>query len=108
MEACTFRDNMDALRDLGAEVVGVSVQDQGSHEKFASHHRLNFRLIADADKQITRVYEALGFLGVAKRVTYVIDPDGTIRDAYRSEIDPKGHVEHARRKLRELGALAAA
>ena len=106
-EACTFRDNMDAFRELGAEVVGVSVQDRTSHETFAKHHGLNFRLIADPDKRITRAYEALGFLGVAKRVTYVIDPHGTVRDAYRSEIDPKGHVEHARRTLRELGALAA-
>ena len=107
-EACLFRDQMEAFRDLGAEVVGVSVQDQASHEAFAKHHGLNFRLVADPDKRITRAYEALGFLGVAKRATYVIDPGGTIRDAYRSEIDPRGHVEHARQKLRELGALAAA
>ncbi|HYS71486.1 MAG TPA: peroxiredoxin [Thermoplasmata archaeon] len=106
-EACTFRDNMEAFEGLGAEVVGVSVQDRESHRKFAEHHRLNFRLVADPEKSITRAYGALGLLGVARRVTYLIDPDGRIRDAHRSEVDPKGHVDHAREKLREFGVVAA-
>ena len=107
-EACTFRDNLQSLAELGAEVVGVSVQDVDSHREFAAHHRLNFRLVADPDKRITKSYAALGFLGVARRVTYLIDPAGRIRDAYRSEVDPKGHVDHAKGRLRELGGLAAA
>ncbi len=107
-EACTFRDNMESFRGLGAEVVGVSVQDRASHERFAKHHNLNFRLVADPDKEVTRTYGALGLLGVAKRVTYLIDPDGTIRDVHRSEIDPKGHVAHAREKLQAFGALGSA
>lgn len=106
-EACTFRDNLESIQGLGAEVIGVSVQDVDSHRQFAAHHRLNFRLVADPDKGITRAYGVLGILGVAKRVTYLIDPEGRIRDAYRSEIDPKSHVERARLKLRELGALAS-
>lgn len=105
-EACGFRDNLESFRGLGAEIVGVSVQDQDSHRRFAEHRQLNFRLIADPEKRITRTYGALGLLGLAKRVTYLIDPEGRIRDAYRSEIDPKGHVEHAREKLREFGVLA--
>ncbi|HEV8595198.1 MAG TPA: peroxiredoxin [Thermoplasmata archaeon] len=107
-EACTFRDNLEAIQGLGAAVVGVSVQDVESHRQFAAHHRLNFRLVADPDKHVTRSYGALGILGVAKRVTYLIDPQGNIRDAYRSEINPTSHVEHARQRLRELGALAGA
>lgn len=108
MEACEFRDNLGALQALGAEVVGVSVQDAESHRAFAEHRRLNFRLVADPDKAITRSYGALGFLGVAKRVTFLIDPEGRIRDVHRSEIDPKGHVAHAEARLRELGAIPAA
>ena len=107
-EACAFRDNLEAIADLGAVVVGVSVQDAASHRDFAAHHRLNFGLVADPDKRIAKAYDALGFLGVARRITYLIDPEGRIRDAYRSEVDPKGHVDHARQRLRDLGALAPA
>ena len=106
-EACMFRDHLQSIADLGAEVVGVSVQDRASHRQFASNHRLNFRLVADPEKGITRAYDALGFLGVARRITYIIDPAGRIRDAHRSELDPKGHVAHAEARLRELGAVVA-
>lgn len=106
-EACTFRDNQQSIQELGAEVIGVSVQEVDSHRQFAEHHNLNFRLVADPDKRITRSYEALGFLGVAKRVTYLLDPEGRIRDVYRSEIDPRSHVERAKTRLRELGAQGA-
>ena len=69
---------------------------------------MTFRLVADLDKSIARLFGVLGLLGVAKRVTYLIDPDGRIRDVYRSELDPKSHVDHARHKLRELGVKAVA
>ena len=107
-EACAFRDNMESIAGLGAQVFGVSVQDPDSHRRFAEHHRLNFRLIADADKRISKAYGVLGILGLSKRVTYLIDPEGRIRDVHRSELNPKGHVEHTRQRLRELGALASA
>jgi len=107
-EACRFRDNMELLRGLGAEVVGVSTQDRESHRRFAAHHGLNFRLVADPDKKIARQFRTLGLLGYAKRVTYLIDGDGRIRDVHRSEVDPRGHVDHVRRKLSELGATADA
>jgi peroxiredoxin Q/BCP len=80
------------------------VQDQESHRRFAERHGLSFRLVADPDKSITRAYDALGFLGVAKRVTYIVDPDGRIRDAHRSEIDPTGHVDRAKARLAALQA----
>lgn len=102
-EACAFRDNMEAFRDLGAEVVGVSTQDRESHRKFAQRHALNFRLVADPDKRIARAFGVLGLLGVARRVSFLIDGEGRIRDAYRSEISPTSHVDRARQKLREFG-----
>ena len=91
-EACAFRDEFEGIQALGADVVGVSVQDRESHRQFAEHRRLTFRLIADREKRVTRQYDALGLLGLAKRVTYLIDPQGVIRDAYRSEVAPTSHV----------------
>ncbi len=99
-EACAVRDESEQFRGLGAEVVGVSVQDQESHRQFALHHGLGFRLIADTDKRITQTYDALGMFGVAKRVTYLIDPSGRIRSSYRSEVAPVSHVKHAMALLR--------
>lgn len=101
-EACAFRDAMESLQTSGAEVVGVSTQSQASHRKFSEHHGLGFRLIADPDKRIAKAYDALGLLGLARRVTYLIDPGGRIRDAYRSEMSPTSHVDHVRSRLREL------
>ena len=106
-EACAFRDAMESLETSRAEVVGVSTQSQESHRTFSEHHRLGFRLIADPDKRIAKAYDALGFLGLAQRVTYLIDPEGQIRDAYRSEMSPTSHVDHVRSRLREFQGPAA-
>lgn len=101
-EACAFRDNLGDLVSEGAEVVGVSTQDQASHRAFASHHGLTFRLVADPDRRIAKAYDTLGILGLSRRITYLIDPSGTIRDAYRSELDPRSHVERMKERLRVL------
>ena len=61
---------------------------------------LTFDLVADSDKRITQAYNALGPFGVAKRITYVIGPNGTILAAYR-RIDPKSHSKEALRILSE-------
>lgn len=102
MEACTFRDEQDKFQEAGAVVLGVSTQDEASHREFRAMHGLNFPLIADPTKEICRAYNALGLLGMAKRVTYVIGPDGTIVDAFKS-INPKPHVARALQVVREKG-----
>ncbi len=106
MEACAFRDDQDEFQGLGASVLGVSVQDSTSHREFRAKHDLNFPLIADPSKEICRAYNALGLLGVAKRATYVIGPDGTILDAFKS-LNPKPHVARALAVLREKGSSHA-
>jgi len=99
-EACTFRDEMEKFRSLGAAVVGVSVQDAESHRRFRDRHGLNFPLIADPDRRLTRAYRALGLLGLAKRATYVIGPDGTILASFQS-MNPKSHSREALRVVSE-------
>lgn len=97
-EACAFRDESETFRAKGAVVLGVSTQDEASHRAFRDKHGLNFPLVADPEKRITRAYHALGLLGLAKRVTYVIGPDGRIVAAFR-RLDPKSHSEEALRVL---------
>ncbi len=101
-EACSFRDNMASLTALGLEVVGVSTQDVRSHEKFSKKYDLSFRLVADPDKKITEAYDVSGMFGMAKRVTYLIDPEGTIRDVYQSGSRPSSHVTHVQEVVAKL------
>lgn len=100
MEACSFRDSQDGFREQGAVVLGVSVQDEASHREFRDKHGLNFPLIADTSKEISRAYRALSFLGVSKRATYIIGPDGTILHAMVS-INPNPHSREALRVVTE-------
>src|SRR5207245_7354323 len=97
-EACAFRDDTDAFREAGAVVLGVSVQGESSHREFREKYRLSFDLVADPDRQITAAFRAVAIHGLAKRVTYVIGPDGRILAAYR-RLDPKSH---SREDLRVL------
>ena len=97
-EACAFRDDLEAFREVGAVVLGVSSQDEASHRKFREKHRLRFDLIADPARRIATAYRAVAIHGLVKRVTYVVGPDGGILAAYR-RFDPKSHSKEALRIL---------
>ncbi len=96
-EACSFRDSYEAFKEAGAEVVGVSSDSAGSHENFASHHKLPFVLLADEGGKVRQQYEVpASFFGlVAGRVTYVIDRQGVVKHTFNSQVNPKKHVAEA-------------
>lgn len=105
-EACLFRDAFDELAGLGASIVGLSVDDDDSHRRFAERYRLPFSLVSDPDRALARQYgivRAGGLLG-AWRVTFVIDRDGTIRETLHSELSMSAHVKGVRDALAALGA----
>jgi peroxiredoxin Q/BCP len=93
-QACEFRDNIFAYREAGAVILGVSVDDIESHKKFAEKHGLPFTLLADPTKATAKAYGVLkSYLGafeLAKRDTFLIDPEGRIVKHY-ADVDPKGH-----------------
>jgi peroxiredoxin Q/BCP len=97
-EACAFRDDTNAFREAGAVVLGVSTQGEASHREFREKNRLSFDLVADPDRKITAAFRAVAIHGLAKRVTYVIGPDGRILASYR-RWDPKSHSKEALRVL---------
>lgn len=90
-EACNLRDHHKELLNTGYEVVGVSVDDVDSHQKFAEKYDLPFNLLADPDKQIVSDYGVYGeknsfgkkTMGT-KRTTFVIDEDGKIEQVIKS------------------------
>ena len=88
-EACSFRDNLEALADNNTVVVGVSADSAASHKRFADKYELNFHLLADPDKETIAAYQAWGekkMYGKTKegilRITYVIGPDGVIKATF--------------------------
>src|SRR5262245_10013148 len=102
-EACYFRDSHAEMRKLDAQVVGVSIDSEESHQRFAQKHGLQFRLVADSDKTIARAYDVLVPFGLfTKRVTYVIDREQRIRGVFHHEIAVGKHVERVRQLLEEL------
>jgi len=84
-EACDFRDNYQGLTAKGYVVLGVSVDDEKSHKKFADKHNLPFTFLADTDKKILEAYGVWGeknmygkkYMGT-NRTTFVIDENGII------------------------------
>ena len=98
-EACAFRDSQAALKKAGAVVLGVSPDSVESHQKFRTKYKLNFPLLADADKAVAKKYGAFGEkVMYGKKVTgmirstFVIDRDGVVRKVFpRVKVD--GHAD---------------
>ena len=76
-EACSFRDNYEDFKDLGAEVIGISSDSIGSHKRFAARHRLPFILLADTKKKVQRLFKLpnLLFELYTKNMTFVNDKE---------------------------------
>lgn len=76
-QACSFRDAQEEYQGKDVVILGVSADDESSHQAFTQKYNLNFPLLADTHKTLITAYDVDGG-GYAKRVTYVIDPNGKI------------------------------
>jgi peroxiredoxin Q/BCP len=95
------------LKKLGAEILGVSIDNQDSHEAFAKKYSLPFPLLADTEGKVSKQYGALfgfGPMKFARRHTFIIDPQGRLAKIYR-DVKPK---THSREIINDLAALQAA
>lgn len=104
-EACHFRDDQQRLLAMGAEVVGVSLDNVASHRAFIDKYHLPFTLLCDPGGTTAAAYGSLFSLGIikfAKRRTFLIDPDGRIARVY-SDVVPS---EHADQIVADLHTLA--
>lgn len=96
-EAQSFRDNYEEYQGKDMVVLGVSMDDQASHKAFKEKYGLPFQLLVDTEGAITKAYDVFGG-GYAKRVTYIIDGEGTI-----SQVDEKVKTDtHAQDILSSL------
>jgi peroxiredoxin Q/BCP len=104
-EACAFRDSYEVFKEAGAVVIGVSADSPESHREFIKRHHLTFTLLSDVDNAVRKRYGATGswiFGTMHGRVTYVIDRDGIVRQAFSSQINMTKHVSEALRVLSEI------
>jgi len=107
-QACGFRDNVFAFDKEGAVILGISVDSVADHKAFAEKHGLPFTLLADPTRAVTKEYGVLktymGVMEMARRDTYIIDPQGRVAKHYES-VNPDGHSKVV---LEDLKALKAA
>lgn len=97
-EACGLRDRFPTANAAGLTIVGVSPQSPESHRRFRERHGLPFTLLADEDKDVIRRYDADGPFGIGvRRITYLIDPTGVIRDAVLADFRIGRHMDFMER-----------
>ncbi|SEF61939.1 peroxiredoxin [Algoriphagus boritolerans] len=100
-EACEFRDQFEAFRELDVPVFGISRDDIPTHEKFKKAHRLPFELLSDESGKVCKAYDALiPLIKMPKRVTYLLDQDHKITGVFSDMFESKGHIESMLKKLK--------
>lgn len=101
-QACSFRDNYQEFKDLGAEVVGISSDTVTSHLKFKSKFNLPFILLSDNDKKLRKLFGVQNNLFIIPgRETFVMDKNGIILMIFNS-MSAEIHIEKALKTLKEL------
>ncbi|MBP7683239.1 MAG: peroxiredoxin [Deltaproteobacteria bacterium] len=105
-EACAFRDAWGRYGAAGVQVVGVSTDSVESHAAFAREHELPFPLLADVDGALAEAFGVGTRLGMASRVTFLIDAEGIIRGLIE-DVDPGVHAADVLARLTDLGLATA-
>ena len=102
-EACSFRDQYEDFKDLGAEVIGISSDSVSSHQQFTRQFKLPFILLSDSDKKIRKLFGVpTGMFGlIPGRVTYVTDKNGVVQMIFDSMLATK-HIPKALEAIKKL------
>jgi thioredoxin-dependent peroxiredoxin len=104
IEAHNFQRDLAEYGKRNAAILGVSTQDEESHEAFCAKEGLNFRLLADTKGEVSKKYGSVVNLAVTKlssRHTFLIDPQGVVRKVWTS-VNVNGHSKEI---LAELDGL---
>jgi len=104
VEAHNFQRDLAEYQKRSAIILGVSVQDQATHKQFCAKEGLNFRLLADTRKEVSKKYDSVINLGVTKlssRHTFLIDPQGIVRKVWL-DVDVQKHSQEILAVLDEL------
>jgi len=105
-EACNFRDSIFAFQEIGAEVVGISVDDVDSHKEFATKYKLPFTLLSDLGGKVSDAYGVLRdwkLTQIASRQSFLVNPEGIVVKHY-ADVDPDTHTSEVLSDLKVLMA----
>lgn len=108
-EMCAMRDDISAYQNLDAQILAISVDLPYSLGKFREEQNLNFPLLSDFNKEVSKAYGAmyenwiLGLHGVSKRSAFVIDKEGIVR--YAEVLDNAGELPNFEAVRNVLGEL---
>jgi peroxiredoxin Q/BCP len=106
-EAHNFQRDLSEYQKRNAVILGVSVQDENSHKQFCAKEGLNFKLLADTHKDVSKSYDSILNLGIAKlssRHTFLIDSQGVVRkvwldvDVAKHSTDVLAVLDHLQKK----------
>ena len=100
-EACAFRDAWKRFSERGVVVFGVSRDSEASHAKFLKEHELPFPLVADEEGKVQAAYGVPSQLGMAARVTFLVDQTGRIAKVW-PDVDPGVHADDVLKAIEEL------
>jgi thioredoxin-dependent peroxiredoxin len=102
VEAHNFQRDLAEFESRNAVILGVSVQDENSHEKFCTKEGLHFKLLADTKKNVSSAYgSVMPLIGLSKRHTFLIDPQGVVRKVYL-DVNPGKHSQEVLADLDQL------
>src|SRR6266849_7337684 len=110
IEAHNFQRDLRQYEQKNAIILGVSVQDEATHQKFCAKEGLSFKLLADTKYEVSSSYDSLVNLGVAKlsaRHTFLIDPNGIVRKTYLN-VNAEKHSAEVLADLAQLQQAPAA
>jgi len=101
-QACAFRDNIQEIRKLGADIFGVSADDVDALKKFKKNHNLNFTLLADPQLLAINAYGTkMPVVNMSKRWTFIIGPDLRIHGIDK-DVDPVLDAGRVAEKIKQL------
>jgi peroxiredoxin Q/BCP len=109
IEAHNFQRDLAKYQAKNAVILGVSVQDEKSHQEFCAKESLTFKLLADTKKDVSEKYDSIMNLAVMKlsaRHTFLIDPNGTVRKVW-TDVDVKTHSDDVLAALDSMGKSAS-
>lgn len=104
-QACAFRDSIEKIRKLNADVFGVSADSVEDQAHFHEQHHLTFTLLADIDDQVINLYGSkMPVVKMSKRWTFILDPELKIK-AIMKDVDPVADSEKMADKIKELQSV---
>lgn len=102
MEAVEFNGLLEDFARLGVQVLGASVDSPKANRRFAEKYDLRFPLLCDTEYELSAAFGvARKMVGVAKRTTFVLDADGTIRKEFL-KVTARGHAAEVLTALKEI------